>query len=231
MDASAAGTIIADLSTRERIKGEAQRLIAEFGVDGVSTRDIVAAAGQKNVASLHYHFGSKERLIEELVVDATILMEGRRAAALDALIRSGAPISVRDLVRVLAVGAAVEGGSDERLRTVSRFVLALFPKYRRIFEAAIGDKLNVTYQTCLSMIRERAPEVPPDVLNTRLLFLSLAMLQLFAAREAAMEASPSARAYWGAPDMVETIVDAMCGMILAPVRRPGGSGDQSPLPS
>jgi hypothetical protein len=61
--------------------------------------------------------------------------------------------------------------------------------------------------------------VPPDILNTRLLFLSLSLLELFAAREAAMEGSPTARAYWGNPAMIETIVDAMCGMIMAPVYR------------
>lgn len=212
--------MIPDLSTRERLKGEAQRLIAEFGVDGVSTRDIVKAAGQKNVASLHYYFGAKERLLEELVVDATILMEGRRAVALDALIASGEPIAVRELVRVLAIGAAVQGEPGERMRTVSRFLVALFPKHRRVFETAIGDKLNVTYQTCLAMIRARADQVPLEILNTRLLFMSLSLLQLFAAREAAMEASPTARAYWGGRAMVETIVDAMCGMILAPVSFP-----------
>jgi AcrR family transcriptional regulator len=212
------GLAAGDLTTRERLKGEAQRLIAEFGVDGVSTRDIVAAAGQKNVASLHYYFGAKERLIEELVVDATILMEGRRAVALEALVGSGAPISVRDLVRVLALGGAVQGEADERTRTVSRFLVALFPKHRQVFQNAIGDRLNVTWQTCLSMIRARAPEVPPEILNTRLLFLSLSLLQIFAAREAAMEASPTARAYWGEPAMLETIIDAMSGMLLAPVQ-------------
>jgi len=206
-----------DLTTRERLKAEAQRLIAEFGVDGVSTRDIVKAAGQKNVASLHYYFGAKERLLEELVADAAVLMEGRRAVALEALVRGGEAISVRDLVKVLVIGAAVQGEPDERLRTVSRFLTALFPKYRYIFENAIGDRLNITFQQCFSMIRERVAGVPPDILNTRLLFMSLSLTELFAAREAAMEASPTARAYWGNPTMVDTIVDAMTGMILAPV--------------
>lgn len=205
-----------DLSTRERLKVEAQRLIAEFGVDGVSTRDIVKAAGQKNVASLHYYFGSKERLLEELVVDATLLMEGRRAVALGALEASGAPISVRDLVRVLLVGSAVQDEPGDRNRTVSRFITALFPKYRYVFEAAIGDELNVTYQRCFAMIRERATTIAPDLLNTRLLFFSLSVMELFAAREAAMEAGGTARAYWGNPQMIETMVDAMTGLLLAP---------------
>lgn len=215
------------MTTRERLKVEGQRLIADAGVDGVSTRDIVKAAGMKNVASLHYYFGTKEGLLEELVVDATILMEGRRTTALDALTRSGKEITVRDLVRVIAIGSAVQGDGGERTQTVARFVLSLFPKYRHVFEHAIGDKLNATYQKCFRMIRERAPAVPPEILNTRLLFLSLSMMELFAAREAAMEGTPRARAYWGTDAMIETIVDAMCGMILAPVHESVVSGRQA----
>jgi AcrR family transcriptional regulator len=212
----------ADLSTRERLKRVAQRLFAEYGVDGVSTRDIVRAAGQKNVASLHYYFGTKERLIEELVIDATVLMEGRRAAALEALLAAGAPVNVRDLVRVIAIGAVVEDEADDRTRTASRFVTALFPRYRHLFEQAIGDRLNRTYQRCLALIRERVGHLAPDALNTRLLFLSLSMMELFAAREAALEAGAGARAYWGHPAMLETMVDALCGMLLAPVSGEAG---------
>ena len=55
--------------TRRRIKVVAQRLFAERGIDGVSVQEILGAAGQRNRASLQYHFGSKEALIAELVVD------------------------------------------------------------------------------------------------------------------------------------------------------------------
>ena len=47
----------------ERLKGEAQRLFANRGIDGVTVRDIAKAAGQKNPAAVGYHFGSKEALM------------------------------------------------------------------------------------------------------------------------------------------------------------------------
>ena len=55
-----------DLSTRERIKRAARRLFALNGVDAVVVRDIISAAGQKNVSALNYYFGSKEGLLETL---------------------------------------------------------------------------------------------------------------------------------------------------------------------
>ena len=44
----------------------AERLFAEKGIDNVSLREINRAAGQKNVAALHYHFGTRESLLEAL---------------------------------------------------------------------------------------------------------------------------------------------------------------------
>jgi AcrR family transcriptional regulator len=51
--------------TREHLLDTAERLFAERGVDAVSLRDITSAAGA-NVASVNYHFGSKEKLIREV---------------------------------------------------------------------------------------------------------------------------------------------------------------------
>ena len=53
--------------TREQILDAAEALFAEHGINGVSLRAIVGAAGA-NIAAIHYHFGSRERLIEEVMV-------------------------------------------------------------------------------------------------------------------------------------------------------------------
>jgi AcrR family transcriptional regulator len=51
--------------TRELLLDSAERLFAERGVDSVSLREITTAAGA-NVASVNYHFGSKEKLVREV---------------------------------------------------------------------------------------------------------------------------------------------------------------------
>src|SRR6476619_1707777 len=50
-------------STQEQIVLAAERLFAERGIDGVSLRQIGAAAGNGNNSAVQYHFGSKERLL------------------------------------------------------------------------------------------------------------------------------------------------------------------------
>ena len=44
----------------------AERLFAERGLDGVSLRQIGAAAGKGNNSAVQYHFGSKEHLVEAI---------------------------------------------------------------------------------------------------------------------------------------------------------------------
>jgi AcrR family transcriptional regulator len=61
-------------------------LIAEHGFEGLRTRDIAARAGV-NVATLHYHFGTKEALLVALagyLRDLFLAQQWRQAAAEDA---------------------------------------------------------------------------------------------------------------------------------------------------
>jgi len=44
----------------------AERLFAEHGLAGVSLRQIAMEAGSGNNSAVHYHFGSKERLVEAI---------------------------------------------------------------------------------------------------------------------------------------------------------------------
>jgi AcrR family transcriptional regulator len=52
--------------TQDRILDAAERLFAERGVDAVSVRSVLAAAGV-NVSLAHYHFGGRDGLIEALL--------------------------------------------------------------------------------------------------------------------------------------------------------------------
>jgi AcrR family transcriptional regulator len=53
------------VSTKDRILGAAEALFAQRGFDGASLRQLTSAAGV-NLAAVNYHFGSKEKLVEEV---------------------------------------------------------------------------------------------------------------------------------------------------------------------
>jgi AcrR family transcriptional regulator len=71
-------------ATRTRLMEAAERLIAERGVDAVSVRDITAAA-DTNSASIHYHFQSKEGLINAIMEDRAERLGERRSSYLQSL--------------------------------------------------------------------------------------------------------------------------------------------------
>jgi AcrR family transcriptional regulator len=65
--------------TKEKILDTAERLIGEQGYAATSLRHIIAQAGV-NLAAVHYHFGSKEDLLDAVVArKATPVNEARLA--------------------------------------------------------------------------------------------------------------------------------------------------------
>ncbi len=77
-------------TTEQRLVAAAERLFAERGIDAVSLRAVMTEAGT-NVASVHYHFGSKDALISAVVRRRSEAVASRRAALLDAMESAGDP--------------------------------------------------------------------------------------------------------------------------------------------
>ena len=66
-------------STKETLVLTAERLFAQHGIDGVSLRRIGTEAGMGMNTVVQYHFGSKDRLVEAILVNRIELLTSRRA--------------------------------------------------------------------------------------------------------------------------------------------------------
>lgn len=108
-------------STDDRLLDAAERLFAERGVDAVSLRAIMAAAGT-NVAAVHYHFGSKERLIEALLDRHLHRIAQRRFALLDAAAKAGTLRAVATAI-VIPLAELVEQGDTAWLSTLGKLLV------------------------------------------------------------------------------------------------------------
>ena len=71
-------------STRESILDTAEALFAQQGHDGTSMRQITGAAGV-NLASVNYHFGSKESLVQAVLKRRLAVLNSERMRLLDEL--------------------------------------------------------------------------------------------------------------------------------------------------
>src|SRR5579883_2907449 len=72
------------IDTKQRILDTAERLIGEQGYSATSLRHIIGEAGV-NLAAVHYHFGSKEELLDEVILRKAGPVNEIRLARLDQL--------------------------------------------------------------------------------------------------------------------------------------------------
>ena len=87
------------VDTRDRILDVAERLFAEHGYSNVPTRQITDAAGA-NTAAAHYHFGSKDRLLEAVFRRRLDPLNRERIGLIDDVVaRADGRPSVEDVVR------------------------------------------------------------------------------------------------------------------------------------
>jgi len=89
------------VDTRTSLIEWAERLFAERGINGVSLREIGAAAGQRNTGAARYHFGSKEGLLDAVFRYRMEPINERRMTLLDGLDGEGRGHELRGLAEAI----------------------------------------------------------------------------------------------------------------------------------
>lgn len=155
--------------TRKRILDAAERLFGDKGLD-VTFRELTEAANV-NVAAIHYHFGSKERLLSELFIERTKpVVEGRlkklREVPRDALGKAKLEdILDAFLVPALELQSSAENG-EAFLRLRAR--LAFDSVQSQNLVSAVFDESNGLFieEFCRAL-----PEIPKEEIYWRFHFL------------------------------------------------------------
>jgi len=76
--------------TRQKILDTAERLFGEFGYSDTSLRHIISEAGV-NLAAIHYHFGSKQDLLDQVIMRKAGPINENRLKFLDHFETEAAP--------------------------------------------------------------------------------------------------------------------------------------------
>ena len=204
-----------DLDTRTRIKVAARKLFAEKGVEAGTVRDIVAAAGAKNGGSLNYYFGSKDGLVAELVSDVLRTSTEGWLKALSDLDRQGGPKCVRDVMKVMIHGSMDNYFNDPEPNS-ARFLASVLFTRRRMVRDLMQRLDYLVFERLLNYIAEQRPDIPPEVMRQRLIFLAWYVISVQAALEASIATGRKSRE-WNDFDPLVNLVDTATGMIEAPV--------------
>ncbi len=161
-----------ELDTRDAIVKAALTLFAKHGVDGVSLRQIVSAAGQANPSAVHYHFQNKDGLISAVLehVNSQLLpLQAQAVASMDEARRLGT-INVREVMRLWATPLVLLYSSSDQGRMAVRFMSRLTwrPQYMGQ-EQLIGACMAHMDQVCDHL----QALLPPDRPRERTFFLTL----------------------------------------------------------
>ncbi|GAA5055148.1 AcrR family transcriptional regulator [Thermocatellispora tengchongensis] len=136
-------------TTASRLVAAAERLFAERGIDGVSLREINAAAGQRNSTALQYHFGDRAGLLRAVLAKHHPEIEVRRHQLLDDYEARGElpPAEARRalaaaLVRPLAAKLADHDGGRAYLRVMEQLVHRADPPAVLVPPSDPGQSIN-----------------------------------------------------------------------------------------
>ena len=108
---------------RRTIVETAERMYAERGLNGVSLREIGAAAGQLNTGAARYHFGSKLGLINAVFELRMAPINAARERMLDEIEATGGVGEIRQLAAAFALPLAAALGTRERPSWYLRFAV------------------------------------------------------------------------------------------------------------
>jgi AcrR family transcriptional regulator len=159
------------IETKLRILDAAERLFGEEGFKAVSLRRITAAAGV-NLASIHYHFGSKEELLDELIMRKAAPVNEARMEGLRRL-RAAAgpnPIALEDLLEAfLAPAFHLADSSPGFAKLMGRLhAEGIMPAVARKHFGPVGGSFTAE-------LRRTLPDMPEDELAWRTRFAIGAM--------------------------------------------------------
>ncbi len=207
------------MSAREQIKLAARRLFAVSGIDGVSVREIVDAAQQKNHGSLTYYFGTKETLVRELVADGAKLIDVRRNAFLDQLEEAGGLHNVRDVVEALVFPSIGLGKSEDEEDTYIRFIAMLTLNHRALFMDALEKRWNSGYMRALDHLRRLMPDMPATAKNQRFVFMGGYLSSVLSMREAALTDRTRKHSMWSSDETLPHLMQTLTVMLEAPLEQ------------
>lgn len=175
------------------------------------------ASGQKNTASLGYYFGSKEKLIRELIIEGAKIIDDRRNAALDELEAAGGPKCVRDITDIL-VFTAVRMSDDHPAHEdcYSRFITHIGQNHPELFFDTLGDKWAQGLTRCFRHLRRLMPEMPSAVETQRIQFITEYLGAVLSSRERALTGNAAHAGLWPFDGALHHFSQTMAAIIEAP---------------
>ena len=176
---------MAKRSTKDRILDAAEALFALNGSSGASLRAITRRA-KVNLAAVHYHFGSKDRLLEAVLARRLLPLNAERIRRLETYKKEAGRKKVRleNIIEAM-VGPALRLSRDENKR--GRIFMRLLGRLVLEPDSRIQNLLTGQFETVLKKfmpsLTVALPHLSPEDFFWRLHFLVGSMAHTMADSE------------------------------------------------
>ncbi|MDF1855026.1 TetR/AcrR family transcriptional regulator [Pseudooceanicola sp.] len=162
-----------DAPTALRILAAAEKLFAEQGVELTSVREITRQAGA-NVASVNYHFGSKDDLTVAVFERAIARASELRMNALNRCLRAAearkSPPDLAELVSIF-IEPYMGDGNEAQGALMARFILMHRVTPDDSTRRIVATYLNPLADSFIAAFALACPDAGPGDLSARYLFL------------------------------------------------------------
>ena len=161
------------IDTRNRILDVAERMFGERGFPATSLRDITTEAGV-NVASVNYHFGSKEALLTQVLERRCKPINERRLELLDAVeARAGdEPPELEAIIRAfLSPPFHAQRDWGDKNQGFLRLVGRIHSETNEEFRATFAKQFDVVFQRFTTALGHALPQLDEADLRRRMLFM------------------------------------------------------------
>lgn len=160
MDAMELDTM--DVDTRTKLILAAERLFGERGIDAVTLREVMVAAGQRNESALKYHIGGRNELVAAIFDYRRAGVDARRIRLLDEYAATtGAALDEGVIAAALTLPLVDLMLSDPRGGNYLRFLSQTYVTDRPEASYLAPGRFDHGTRRCLRLYRERHPDVPP----------------------------------------------------------------------
>ena len=168
---------MSELTTTKRILDAAEQLFAKKGFAGTSLRAVIKAA-DVNTASVHYHFGSKEGLIEAVLERRAGPVNAERLRRLDALeaAHPNGPLPLEPIIEAfLAPAIRMRFGASRGGAIVPRLFGRAMADSDEKLQQIIHGIFESTFDRFARAFARSLPGLPVDAVADRMHFMIGAM--------------------------------------------------------
>jgi AcrR family transcriptional regulator len=214
---------MAQEETRDKLLHAGERLFAERGIGPVSMREINKAAGQRNTSAIHYHFGSKDALIQAIFEKRMREYNTRRLQLLDDVEARGESGDIHKIVQASLLPLA-EGlsGPGQNLNYIL-FIGQVMNESSHHVQLAVTAPFSEGMKRTREMIGRVLEDVPESVLRERMVLAIQLIIHSMGQRARLLRSESGKSPSRSNEAFLADLIDFICGGISAPVSEESAS--------